>query len=95
MRTPETIAAGSPPECRVCAAEGTVETILHLKIYVAGSEGVFLCCNCRMVLTEVLRGMMRAHGAGKKVGYMACKSVQAAKADRFNPPGNPLEADMR
>jgi hypothetical protein len=66
--------------CRVCQTPTEPENLTHLKIYVAGSEGVDVCLTCRKVLTEVLRGMMSANFAGRKQGYIAAKQVAAAKA---------------
>ena len=66
--------------CRVCQTPTEPENLTHLKIYVAGSEGVDVCITCRQVLTEVLRGMMRTNCAGRKQGYLAAKEVAAAKA---------------
>jgi len=66
-------------KCRVCDTPTEPENITHLKIYVAGSEGVDVCLTCRQTLTEVLRGMMRANMAGRKNGYLAAKQIAAAK----------------
>lgn len=66
--------------CDVCRTTHRADDVTHLRIYVAGSEGVNVCLQCRQVLTEVLRGMMRAEHAGMKRGYLACKEVQKAKA---------------
>jgi len=65
---------------RVCQTPTDPENLTHLKIYVAGSEGVDICLTCRQTLTEVLRGMTRANIAGSKRGYLAAKQVAAAKA---------------
>ena len=65
--------------CRVCQTPTEPENLTHLKIYVAGSEGVDVCSTCRQTLTEVLHGMMRANIAGSKRGYLAAKTVAAAK----------------
>lgn len=62
--------------CRVCQELTEPENLTHLKIYVAGSEGVEVCITCRQVLTEVLRGMMRANIAGSKRGYLAAKTTE-------------------
>lgn len=66
-------------DCAVCRTTHPADDITHLKIYVAGSEGVNVCLTCRQTLTEVLRGMMRAEHAGMKRGYLAAKQVAAAK----------------
>ena len=64
--------------CRVCQTPTEPENLTHLKIYVAGSEGVDVCITCRQTLTEVLRGMMRTNCEGRKQGYLAAKKVAAA-----------------
>jgi hypothetical protein len=66
--------------CRVCQTPTEPENLTHLKIYVAGSEGVDVCITCRQTLTEVLRGMMRTNIAGSKRGYLAARKVSEAKA---------------
>ena len=57
--------------CRVCQTPTEPENLTHLRIYVAGNEGVDVCLTCRQTLTDVLRGMMRANIAGSKRGYFA------------------------
>ena len=44
-------------QCKVCRSE---ENVINLPLYVNGSEGVDLCLQCRMVLTEVTQGMIRS-----------------------------------
>lgn len=41
--------------------------VMHLPLYVHGSEGVLLCLRCRMILTELVRSMgnMSTHKALK------------------------------
>lgn len=74
--------------CRVCQTPTEPESLTHLKIYVAGSEGVEVCITCRQVLTEVLRGMMRTCITGKKQGYLAAKAAN-------DPDQRPGEATQR
>ena len=78
--TPAPVRVQPVVSCRVCQTPTDPENLTHLKIYVAGSEGVDICLTCRQTLTEVLRGMMRANIAGSKRGYLAAKQVAAAKA---------------
>lgn len=47
----------SNKECDIC---GSTSEVHHLPIYANGSEGVEVCISCRIVLTEVVRGMTRA-----------------------------------
>ena len=67
--------------CSICdtgCAEG--DDPKHLPIYCNGSEGITVCIDCRMTLTEVARGMMRVASVSRMAGYRACKIVQKAKA---------------
>lgn len=81
--------------CRVCQTPTDPENLTHLKIYVAGSEGVDVCLTCRQTLTEVLRGMMRTNIAGSKRGYLTARKVTEAKAANekahLQPPGCEVE----
>ena len=79
---PESATAGCVQRvvsCRVCQTPTEPENLTHLKIYVAGSEGVDVCITCRQTLTEVLRGMMRVNIAGSKRGYLAAKNRGSGK----------------
>ena len=80
LPAPAPVRAQPVVSCRVCQTPTEPENLTHLKIYVAGSEGVDVCFICRQTLTEVLRGMMRVNIAGSKRGYLAAKQVAAAKA---------------
>ena len=44
--------------CTLCGVED--KELTHLKLYVAGSEGADVCLACRMILTEVARGIKQA-----------------------------------
>jgi hypothetical protein len=50
--------------CYLCDDDNEVQ---HLPLYVNGSEGVMLCLQCRMVLTELVSRManMATHKAVK------------------------------
>jgi hypothetical protein len=50
--------------CSICGCEEreTGTELLHLPLYVNGSEGVGVCFSCRMTVTEFLRGMKSACG---------------------------------
>ena len=65
--------------CDICRQEGEIaEDILHLRLYTRGSEGTRACLACRMVLTEVARGMMRVYAEGR---MQAEKDKREDKAD--------------
>lgn len=64
----------------MCNNPTELDQLTYLAIYVAGSEGVSVCMSCRQTLTEVLRGMIRTHYAGRKQGYLAAKQVAEAKS---------------
>jgi hypothetical protein len=44
---------------------GGPSDLIHLSLYVNGSEGVWLCLECRMMLTTIIRNMRRAVGEAK------------------------------
>ncbi len=52
----------------------------HLPLYVIGSEGVICCLRCRIILTDVARGMMMTASRARIAGYKAAKQVEEAKA---------------
>ena len=56
-------------KCGICLVamkpETVVDELKHLPLYVVGSEGVLACLQCRLVLTEVARGMMHAASRSK------------------------------
>ena len=60
-------------ECTICRQEKHEAEVLHLRIYVTGSEGVDACEHCRILLSEFVRGLMRLRAIGYK---------QASKAMR-------------
>jgi hypothetical protein len=70
--------------CSVCGVDHNRDETKHLPLYAVGSEGVFACEGCRMVLTEVVRGMMRACGRAHQDGWRKAKTVAAAKSDTSN-----------
>ncbi len=46
-------------KCRICGNEPP-EELVHLPIYVSGSEGVDLCYACRMMVTDFVRAHINA-----------------------------------
>ena len=47
-------------ECDLCSSPS--DEVKHLPLYVTGSEGVWACLPCRLVLTRVAEGLMQASG---------------------------------
>ncbi len=48
-------------QCTLCKTEDLFgEDIVHLQLYVNGSEGINVCLQCRMALTEVARSIQSA-----------------------------------
>ena len=45
-------------DCSICCTIG--EDVTHLPLYVNGSEGIYVCLSCRLALTHLAEGMMRA-----------------------------------
>lgn len=53
--------------CMICQCESN--DLDHLKLYVMGSEGCWVCLKCRMILTTFLQGMMSTALRSKKEVY--------------------------
>ncbi|MCK9460623.1 MAG: hypothetical protein M0R80_13375 [Proteobacteria bacterium] len=51
--------------------------MVHLQLYVFGSEGIEVCFQCRMVLTEVAKGINSATGRAKIAGFKKGKESLA------------------
>ena len=45
-------------KCSLCFGESN-EDMKHLPLYLNGSEGIIICTECRIVLTEVAKAMRR------------------------------------
>jgi hypothetical protein len=62
--------------CEACGAQDEMDTegIRHLPLYVHGSEGVWLCLDCRMVLTNLVRSMIHIRA---KVRFQQEKAKRA------------------
>jgi hypothetical protein len=58
--------------CSICYdEEGEAGTeLIHLPLYVNGSEGIEVCLACRTAITEFLRGMRSACGRVKRCGEL-------------------------
>jgi len=53
--------------CRVCGKED--KECRFLPLYIDGSEGMYICNACEMVVVELIRGMCRVAYRAKLVGY--------------------------
>jgi hypothetical protein len=42
----------------------------HLALYLKGSEGITVCLNCRMALTEYVRQLQSIATVARKQGYL-------------------------
>ena len=58
--------------CDVCGNES--DEIKHLPLYVFGSEGINTCLQCRIILTEVAKGIRNSCTKAKKQGYIMGKN---------------------
>jgi hypothetical protein len=47
-------------ECDLCTSVD--DEAKHIPLYVLGSEGIWACLSCRLVLTRVAEGIMQASG---------------------------------
>lgn len=55
---------GHSGECRVCFEKDRI--LHHFDLYVTGSEGIWMCEECRMILTENIR-IIKADNLHKKL----------------------------
>jgi hypothetical protein len=59
--------------CSICGWDS--EELTHLTLYVNGSEGIEVCLECRIALTEYARGMTSACFRGMKAGFRLRKKI--------------------
>ena len=57
--------------CTLCDQES--DEIEHLNLYVVGSEGIKVCLNCRIILTNVARSIKQTAATCYLAGYKAAK----------------------
>lgn len=50
-------------ECTLCGDE---HEVFYLDLYVIGSEGIWICLSCRIILTNVARGIRSTAGRVKR-----------------------------
>lgn len=67
----------SPAKCDLC--QGTTADVVHLPLYVMGSEGVRVCLACRIILTGVAKGLRAVAGQARKAGFIAGKGVKVSQ----------------
>jgi hypothetical protein len=58
--------------CMVCHA---IAHVRHIPLYVVGSEGLWICHACDMMLVACVQGLMRALGEQRKQRVLAEKLV--------------------
>jgi hypothetical protein len=66
-------------ECTLCGDDVPAGDVLHLPLYVIGSEGIEACLTCRMALTEVARAIRHTAGKARKNGYLLARHHAAIK----------------
>ena len=64
-------------KCTLCRLPS--EECVHLSIYVIGSEGVQCCLDCRMILTNVAKGIMSTASRAKKAGFSEAEKIHKTK----------------
>ena len=58
--------------CDICTQE--CKELTHLQLYVRGSEGISVCLNCRIAITEFVRQLNSVIGIAIKQEYLRTKS---------------------
>lgn len=59
--------------CNICRTQGFVR---HHSLYVTGSEGIYLCEDCTIILTNLVRGMIRAAAKSHLEGFRKAKFAE-------------------
>lgn len=57
--------------CTLCGCN--VEETTHLSLYVIGSEGIETCLPCRIILTNLAKGIMESAGRVKMNAFKTMK----------------------
>jgi len=71
--------------CDLCGeAALSKDDVMHLPLYIHGSEGADCCLACRLVLTEVARALARARHRGYRQAKL--RSIAAISAASLRPP---------
>ena len=65
--------------CDICGQE--CKELMHLPLYVFGSEGIMVCLNCRIAITEYVRRMRSVASVARKQGFLAGKIIRSATSD--------------
>lgn len=58
--------------CTLC--NNNEDETVHLPLYVIGSEGIEVCLHCRIILSNVAKGIMQTSGRVKMQIYKQIKS---------------------
>ena len=64
--------------CMVCHA---IAPVRHIRLYVIGSEGLWICHRCEMMMVEFVRGLMRAEGEQRKQRVLAARELERRERD--------------
>jgi hypothetical protein len=68
--------------CNACLKRGYPEDIIHVTgIYVTGSEGIDLCLQCRLLLSQIIQHMTRIAQTNKKQGWKVRKLMEPKIAE--------------
>ena len=62
--------------CTICREE---KECRFLPIFVIGSEGMYCCHSCEMIILEFIRGMMKLSSRSRRHGYTMAKKVRESK----------------
>jgi hypothetical protein len=54
--------------CGICTKECLREDLTYLALYIVGSEGLHVCLECRMILTEYVRNLKSVVAKAKLLG---------------------------
>lgn len=59
--------------CRICNVACKENELTYLSIFIEGSEGIFVCLPCRIMITEYVRGL-RSLSARVKMAIFRSKT---------------------
>jgi len=68
--------------CDLCLSSS--EEIKHLPLYTHGSEGINVCLQCRIILTEVARGLRSVSGKARMRAYKDAKKQTKKQKEKIH-----------